>query len=415
MLIDETKGTKLKEKLLLAFSFFGPLGNLIPILPMIAGFRFFYVLVIIGGICFLVHQKSKMEKYILLAFSPVLIYSFFSSLIYISYSKIEGINSDNPLIRFFLVISLFLFAIYVGSLQGDINRIQRVIKCYLNGYLLSLVAGYVILIGFSLGWISIPELRYVEVLPQMGYGYLRFSPGSYPNEYGNVSSFVLSIITFYFIFNINVFKKKYLLLLYIFIFAALIMTSTRAAYISYFICLLFLLVKRAVGGHFLYAGKVVLLVFAGISVFYYIVQTYFLDIKSLFLLGYESFINNEGSSAERFSAWEDAVEMFMDDNFILGCGFGIFGELHNLFLQLLFELGFLGILIALLCIIIVKVILVKTTNDFSSWTIVELGWVHIILFGFSNHNLNHHLTWFIIILTLLHYKTKTIRYIKHTN
>ena len=397
-----------KENMLLLFCFLGPLGNLIPIFPMVSSFRFFYIVVFLGAVTMILcKRKTSMEKNLTVIYFPLIIYSVVSLLVYMAYSENDGV-AENPLVRFFLLVLLFLFSLYVSSGNNDIGKIRNSIKIYVKGYTMSLIAGYAIFVGFYVNIISFDTLKYIEVLPQMGYGLLRFSPGSYANEYGNVSSFVLSIITYCFIFKVYYFSKMKLILLYFFTFIALILTTTRAAYISYCVCFLFLLVRRNMQGNSFCGFKILLMIIATGWISLLVVQNYVYDMVSVFSTGYDAFVNNEGSSAERIYTWEKAVDVFLNENYLFGLGFGTLGYLHNIYFQLLFELGLFGVILIIAPTVFLKVLFVKFVDSKEINIIVGLGWIHVLMFGLSNHNLNHHLTWFVIILTLLLYKTKKL-------
>lgn len=272
-----------------------------------------------------------------------------------------------------------------------------------------MIAGYIIFAGYYEGFISFDVLQYIEVLPQLGYGMLRFSPGSYPNEYGIVSSFALSVITYLLLSKNNSFNKKTLVVMYLFTFIALVLTTTRAAYIAYGLCLLFLLFQQAMTFHL---KRIIFLVFVVVSLItltLYVIQTNYYDILAVFEVGYDSFTSNTGSSAERFEAWEVSSKLFFDESYITGLGFGSLGNMHNVYLELFFELGLLGsgLLVAtfMLYSIVFKIIL---RDEFTS-IITTLGLIDVLWFAVSNHNLNHHLTWFIVLLFLLQRKMKTIK------
>ena len=165
-----------KEKLVIAFSFFGPLGNLIPIFPMLSGFRFYYLVVAVGAVLFFIKRKTVKEINLVLIFIPMIVYSLISSIIYMAYWEGDA-SADNSFVRFVILLAMFLFTVYVAIGESDEDKINNIIKYYLFGYILSLIAGYIILLGYSFDVISFSILSYIEILPQMAYGFLRFSPG----------------------------------------------------------------------------------------------------------------------------------------------------------------------------------------------------------------------------------------------
>lgn len=398
-----------KEKLVRCFCFLGPIGNLIPALPSVHSFRFFYIIVFLGAALFLFQfNRTKESRYLFALSLPLIIYTFVSAI----FGLLNVIGTDpaeNPMIRWMLLVSMFFFVLYASSGYHTARNCHHYIKLYLYGYLVSMIVGYIIFAGYYKGVISFDRLQYIEVLPQLGYGMLRFSPGSYPNEYGIVSSFALAIITYFLLNKKTSFNKKRLVIIYLFVFVALILTTTRAAYIAYGLCLLFLLFRQIKSFQFKRVLFLIVIVTSMIAFTLYVIQTNYYDILTVFEVGYDSFTSNTGSSAERLETWDTAAELFLDDNYIIGLGFGSWGNMHNVYLELFFELGLLGTGLLLATFMLYSIAFKVILRDEVTSVITSLGLINVLWFAVSNHNLNHHLTWFVILLFLLQRKTKTIR------
>lgn len=398
-----------KEKLVRGFCFFGPIGNLIPVLPVVHSFRFFYIIAFLGALCFIFQfNRMKENKYLFAVSVPLIVYTFVSALLGLL-NNTSADPAENPVIRWALMMVMFFFVLYASSGHHTAEDCRRYIKLYLYGYLVSMVAGYIIFAGYYEGIISFDMLQYIEVLPQLGYGMLRFSPGSYPNEYGIVSSFVLTVITYLLLSKNSSFNKKTLAIIYLFVFVALVLTTTRAAYIAYGLCLLFLLLRQAMSFQLKRIIFLIFIVASLITLALYIIQTNYYDILAVFEVGYDSFTSNTGSSAERFEAWDVSSKLFIDEKYITGLGFGSLENMHNVYLELFFELGLLGTGLLLATFMLYSIAFKDVLRDELTSVVTILGMINVLWFAVSNHNLNHHLTWFIILLFLLQRKVKAIK------
>lgn len=393
------------EKILIElFCILGPLGNLIPIMPSIASFRFYYLILFIGVLYFLCKHRFQLEfMRTIINFFPLILLMFISSsIVYIVFDNNEA-AAENPMIRFGLLLFLFIFTIQSGYIVRRFTYVEK-IKCiflYLSGYYLSMVFGYIFFIGFYAGVLSIDFISQFEVLTQMGYGILRFSPGSYPNEYGIVSSYVLSLITLL-IYEKPKMKIKtiyynniFLFIMYLLTIVALFLATTRAAYISYFITLLYLLSGRNSFIGNIKRGCVFAIV---LSTLFLVVQNYVYDIFSIIEVGYNSIDNKDSSFYQRVIAWENWYKEF-SHYWIFGVGFGRASDIHNTYLQLFFELGIVGALIVGTYSVVGVFSLMnkfKKNEDIFLKKICVIGLMHVLWFAMSNHNINHHLTWFVI-------------------
>jgi O-antigen ligase len=281
------------------------------------------------------------------------------------------------------------------------EKILQLIRLYCRAFFLSLVVGYLFYIGYYLDIVPLSYLRFFSVLTQIGYGFLRLSPGSYPNEYGICCSFVLSLVTWAFLNKkidlLNI-SRKWLTVWYFLLGIGLLLTTTRAAYISYAFALIYLTWKSGYMRHLfflsgaLFAGAVLVLMVCGIDVF------------QVFSVGFDLANLESGSLVDRLTEWTEGFELFIQQP-ILGRGFASHSGLHNLYLQTLFELGMLGLITFAGALTLyffdrgyLKFQRFKESDGLSPITV--LGMMHVLWFAANNHNLNHHLTWFVIFLWL---------------
>jgi O-antigen ligase len=316
-------------------------------------------------------------------------------------------GEELPLFRAFLLLFQFLFVLGASSCLHDYDEILRLVVLYVKSFFVSLIIGYVFYLGFHLDVIPLSWIEHFSVLTQFGYGFLRFSPGSYPNEYGMVSSFVLSILTWmlleYKTQRIkDFFSKRFLILFYVLTFIALFLTTTRTAYLSYLFVLCYMAwKKRRLVRVFIVVSTCFLVVallmrFAGINMLEVLVSGFKLDILA------------SGSLADRFGLWTRAYEMFFE-NPLFGEGFSAHTNIHNLYLQLLFELGIAGVgfLLGVCSLFLFEKGYIRFFGRKANEVPFEVGFlktiaiagaIQILWFAGSNHNLNHHLTWLVVFL-----------------
>lgn len=389
------------------FVFWGPIGNLVPLLYMIPSFRFFYIFLFIGTLLAIVNCNYKILKRIKFIL-PIILYMFFSSLYcYFSYDNFIGIG-DSPLIRFFLLMNFILFFIYICDYITKLDIVERleVIILYIKGYIVSLFAGYVIMIGFYMGTIDMEFIQKVEVLPQMGYGLLRFAPGSYANEYGIVSSFVLSILTLVLIRSKNFLEIEFLkisklklIVTFIFTLVALFLATTRAAYIAYIISVIYILTYKT--NMFFIIRKVFVWGVVCVSFLYYVDANIF-EFSNTFIVGIESVTDENASVYERIYSLQSGIKDFYD-SVVIGTGYGSMPYLHNIYLELLFELGIAGCFLLLLTLMYLLYGKKNIEKNIFLSVVTNIGVWHVLWFAASNHNLNHHLTWFVVLLLYMKY------------
>ncbi len=308
---------------------------------------------------------------------------------------------NQPLFRFCLLLFQCLFIIGISSDAADV---MNTIFLYLKAFFVSLAVGFVLYLGFYSHLIPYTLLERFSVLTQIGYGFLRFSPGSYPNEYGIVSSFVLSILTWMILEYRSFqpyFSKKFLIGMYFLTLIALLLTTTRTAYLAYIFTLLWMAwKKRHMVRVVATATSVLLIIFLFLSLFG-------IDMTEVLTAGFAFRTMEGGTLQERWTNWSKAAAAFSRHPFF-GEGFSAHIDLHNLYFQILFELGIVG------CAILVGVILLflwdkkvlRFTTQEPSFehrfihTITVSGFIHVLLFGMTNHNLNHHLTWLVLFFSL---------------
>ncbi|MBS0615260.1 MAG: O-antigen ligase family protein [Verrucomicrobia bacterium] len=332
-------------------------------------------------------MQKKLLKMLVLS-APFFLYCL-GSAIFLT-EKQDGFE---PIFRFFLMYFQALFVFGAASSLSTYEEGASLLNIYIKSYLLSLAIGYILYIGFFTHLWPLDVLEFFSVLTQSAYGFLRFSPGSYPNEYGIVSSFVLSVITWLLFTHRG--PKTTLILLYSVVFVALLLTTTRTAFVTYFCVLCFMAWKnRSILKTAAFLSLFVTVTFAFLQLFH-------IDIAAVFAIGFTLDNLESGTLFDRLSHWSRSFSSFKEQPF-LGGGFSSEINLHNLYLQLLFELGVGGILALVLGFILSLwekgyVAFKCTSKEDPLLLMVTIsGLIHVLLFAATNHNLNHHLTWLIV-------------------
>lgn len=397
------------------FAFLGPLGNIFCPSFFPYQFRMFYLIL---PLFFLFYSKLyRQEIKTLLSFFPFLMYALISSYFCINRPSLHYETSMLSRVFLFVCEVFFMFgaAFYLRDRIPALEK-NRLICLYLYGFFLSLLIGYILFIGYYVHIIPLQLIDRCTVITQFGWGILRFSPGSYANEYGIVSSFVASILLLLIAeknhpdFQIG-FSKKTLYLFFWLTFLALLLTTTRAAYLSFFFGMIYILCTSK---RFRFMLCYVSL---GVTALFILLGPK-LKFLITILLGAFTPQGYKGHSIKmRFDHWTESFQAFSDFP-IFGRGFGALFYIHNVYLEIFSELGVLGSLTLVMFGIIyfiqhnkmIKKIFLQRwalkKELFSNRTIV-LGLIHVFWFAATNHNMNHHLTWMVFLLFNITLFTKT--------
>ena len=386
-----------KTALIFLFVVLGPLGNILTPFFLPKSFRLYYFLLPFFPLFFLM-AKERIAK-IGIIFSPLLTYCFFSSYLV---EKTGLANEAHTLFRFFLLFCQFFFILGAASSLKQKDQIPKLVRLYLYSFFVTLLIGYVFFFGYYLKVIPLSLIKRFTILTQFGFGMLRFSPGSYPNEYGVVASFASSTLLLTYLEKKQaLFKLSKRLFNFFFIasFGAFLLTTTRAAYLSFFVSSIYIICKSK---NFL---KISFRLFVFImSIFLLLIPLGF-NMFSILTTGFSQKIT-EGSLGDRFQMWQEATNR-LEGNGLLGVGFASITNVHNVYIQLLFELGIIGSLVLLgsLFVMLIESFFkykrpVKDENFLFFHKIKMVGLINVLSFAASNHNLNHHLTWFVFFLSL---------------
>jgi hypothetical protein len=412
------------------FIFFcGPTGMFFIPIPAVGSFRLFYVF------CFLLIAVAlfKLSRYILLRLS--ILFLIFITLYCSACYGMLGIASavprlasgggiglaGNPLVRVavigVLMISFFLIA-YNWAKQKIASKVNDYLSLSYWGFVTVFGLGSVLYFGVVFGAVPSSVYAHFVTVEQTSFGYLRLSPGTYPNEFGVLCSF-------YAIFALMRYgetSKKYNVL-FAFLFAAgILLTSTRAAYVTFAVGYLTIL--------FMYPAwrvrvKYLIVPALGIPVILYGLSLISFNVISVIQIGYQAAVSGQGSVSQRTEGWQTAL-LYFYNHFWFGSGFESSEArfLHNLPLQLIAGLGAIGLLIVIVLFFIFGFIqknnsyfIIYSKNNYNKRYLALVRVLlleHVFLFGLTNHNQAHFLTWLLFAFLCLKIRTDEVKYAEYT-
>ncbi len=399
-----------QEKIIFLIFFLAPTGTFFLAFAKTGSFRLFYILCLIYIIySFLYRRKTYSKNLLIMGFVM-----FFATLFSVFWAFFFDFPSDlklslNPFLRFNIILILFLsfyFMFHDFISNNHPVKLYDLYKLSLFGFLTVFILGLMVYIPTLIGLISIEFWKKFVTIAQTAYGYLRFSPGTYPNEFGVLSSFFSIVSIMFFIIEK---KYKYIIFLLIFL-MGMALASTRISYVTFSVSILIVYV-------FYFRSKNLLLIFftslISIILLLIILDSYFnYNFHNVLMTGINSISSLEGytqgSSAIRLEYYEIATDKFLKSPY-LGLGFESphLAMMHNLILQLLYGYGlFLSVVMVVIITLFVRIVRSKTIkNQFSILLRIDsklhkyfkvITWVlfiHVFLFGLTNHNQAHFLTW----------------------
>ncbi|WP_423823866.1 O-antigen ligase family protein [Salinisphaera sp. SPP-AMP-43] len=381
--------------------FLAPTGIFFLPLSALGSFRAFYIPLVILNAWAIARLSARQlaEFGVLLLIAAVFWAS--ASYGYVSFVLIPEGLSSNPFVRWLVIVNLMFGFYFIGCWLSEARNSEewfaRLDFSY-RGFVLVFLLGFVLYAGVVFGPVPATLYEHVVTVEQSAFGYLRFSPGTYPNEFGTLCSF---FALFALIKNSRQGGTASLLVALMAL-IGIALASTRSAYVTLIVGVLIVLVgipslkrRTQIMGAILFAIPLGLLLLN------------FLGFNFLAVLkgGFDAALNpNQGSLGERLQGWASAASQFVNFPF-LGFGFESpnISFLHNLFLQEIFGLGLVGcallILLSMAFWVLRKTNLDKTfeCSSFSEERYVFLIRIialeHTVLFGLNNHNQSHFLTW----------------------
>lgn len=390
-LIANEKNKSLSEKILLFSVAIIPLGKLIyfPI-PGLIGLKIQFLLASLAGLYGLyahgIKPKSMKLLWLLIlpAFSILWLEQYDWLLINHIYGEEQADSVGLRIVTFALLITYFMF-IY-GAIIRNPEIIKELARKYIYGTIAACAIGVPIFIGVWFRVITVEDLLPISADTHIVDLFYRFNPGSNVNEFSMVLAYAIFLLPFSGFVNI---QKKYLLFAFIiFEFATLTRASWIALVIAFLVAEFFKQrTKRKIGAGLIFAFVIFLAFFA-----LYLVSPEIQD-----LIVSRTTLDIGASGDERLEKFQYIFDRVLESPFRLVFGFGWATNLyaHNVYLQILYELGIAGLLVFSVFQIGLfrKIILLPASSEKSTLVAVL---IFIFLVGAAHHTLYHLQTWLML-------------------
>ncbi|WP_417538055.1 O-antigen ligase family protein [Marinomonas sp.] len=305
--------------------------------------------------------------------------------------KIGDIQTDSVLLRVITIYILSLYCYFLSDLcKKNPDLFFLAVKIYIESLLYACLCGGILFILILKGVVGEAQLSYItsgaHIIQFGSLNIFRFNPGSNVNEFSYILGIGIFLLNF-----INIERRKKNMVLFIFL-ICLFLTLTRAAWLSLLVAyvIYFLLnensTKRMI-------NTIIFSCFV-FSIFAYIYSTvesfsYLVDSRLAPTIGV--------SGEERLEKFDFAYQSLLSSKMTLlfGHGWSTNMYIHNVYLQLLYELGVIGFIIFSVYIIYIILPIFFIKEKYCKATLISLI-VFIFLFATMQHTLYHTQTWFIL-------------------
>lgn len=341
---------------------------------------------------------------------PFLIFfiPIFFSLINISYDLFFKESGGGFRLLFnYIILQIMLFVISNTIKSKD--DLKLIINISFVSCFITLVFGFYQQIGYYCGWYD--PIKYIGIHSTFAdfYGpFLRFSPGTFANEYGKILQTVSILLIVYLVLlrnEISVKVKVIYFFLLIIIFIAFILNATRTSWFILFFLSLIVLFKTKIKLKTLFFILLFLVIVVG-GIFQFSIKLLNLDI---FQIINQRFIELSDlfyySTGTRIENWKYSLEEFQKHPFI-GNGWGGFVETHSVPIQLLAETGLIGFFTfyGMVFFILKKGFSnIKLSQDHYIKVTsigVFLALIGCLIYDLVNHGIHHFVFWFLTGLIL---------------
>lgn len=371
--------------------------------------QFFSLFSIINLLIIFLKNDHDYNKFKPIEFAPFLLFivciipslgnpHFFSEF----YERIDPVK----LFFNYLFLQVICFSIAFGI--NTEAKFKKALKCILGSFLMMLGFGCFQQIFFYLGLYN-PELyigSHQLILDFYGPFY-RFAPGTFANEFGEITQTILIFLTlllYFFKKEIKFSKKFGIYLVCVLSSVALVLNFTRISWIIFAVFLLgFLgLGKTKISTK---VGIFLITFFIGVLAYFLYTETNLAVIVSIFDRFSELSELSGSSAGTRLEAWNISLNLFMERP-LTGHGLGVASETHNVPIQLLAETGVQGLLgFYFLMFYLLNKFFRMTKNSLSTFQkFVSLGLFYsligCLIFDLTNHGIYHFILWTIIGLGL---------------
>ena len=382
------------EKFLILSVALIPIGKLIyfPV-PGMYGLKFAFIFgALMAFIWFMyigIHRSAQVL--FLAAFFPVLSLLYIQNYDWIFLYQLNEQQTDSSLLRLVSYLALLLYSatIYTAILRNKALYIKFA-DYYVIGTLLASLVGFFIFYWVLKGSLSYAGLEPisagVHIVNIGGISFYRFNPGANVNEFSMILAYAIFLMPF------TSFSKKTKLWLASLFLLLEFATLTRAAWLalvlSSFVAFFFLSrLKR----NFKYLF-ITLTIFVIIFVLIYQVSD-----QVRFLLESRTSMDIGASGQERLEKFAYVFNHLYESNFRLLFGYGWATNMyvHNVYLQLLYETGMLGLILFMVAMLLyTKNVFLMHKGTFKAALIACLAFIAVV--SLMHHILYHMQTWFVL-------------------
>ena len=403
-LIFSNRKYHLPEKLLLFSVSIIPLGKLI-YLPVPSGFyglKFQFLMSIIVSLIWITLRGLSNRAVILLVLTCIAgmslgwledprwlgLYSYVEKAGYGAGQ--ETGTSDSAALR---ILAFSFLVMYSASIATALKRNEELLVSmshhFVIGTIVSSIIGSIIFICVWNGLVSIQDLLPISVdlhIIESENNFYRFNPGANVNEFSMILTFAL-ILLFFVKWNNRI---KFLVIL--FLSFCLLATLTRSSWLGIVVALSIGFITGSKNKKYIYK-------LLGLFIFISFVIFSFYLFSDLFKYLIETrFAMNIGDSGEeRLIKYNFVFNRLFENHFRLLFGYGWSSNLyvHSVFLQLLYEIGFIGFLLFFIIFYFYfKGIFLIPPGHYKIVLISLI--VFIIISASMQHSLYHVQTWFIL-------------------
>ncbi|RUM91421.1 MAG: hypothetical protein DSZ27_06435 [Thiomicrospira sp.] len=382
------------EKLLMLSVALIPIGKLVyfPI-PGMYGLKFAFVfgsLVAFVWLMFIgVDRNTKILFFTF--FFPVLSLFYIQNYEWIFLYQLNEQQTESSLLRVFSYLALLLYsAVIYTSILKNKDIYTKFADYFVIGTVLSSFVGFFIFYFVLNGSLSSVDLAPisagVHIVNISGVSFYRFNPGANVNEFSMILAYAIFLMPF------TSFSKKTKLWLALLFLLLEFVTLTRAAWLALAISALFsFFFLSRLKRNFKY---LFLTVTAFVIIFVFIYQV---SDQVRFLFESRTTMDLGASGQERLEKFTYVFNQLYESSFRLLFGYGWATNMyvHNVYLQLLYEIGLIGLIF-----FIVSMFLYTRNVFFMAKGVMKASLIACLVFiavvSFMHHILYHMQTWFVL-------------------
>ncbi len=385
-----------KEKLLISLASIIPLGKLIyfPI-PGLMGLKVQFIFASLAGLLALLSGITP-RQWIL--FFGLIVFPFFSVIFLEDYgvfivNNLYGEDQiDSVLFRLVTLVLLISFMFFVSNtIKRNPFLIKDVSVAFISGAIASCFVGILIFIGIWYQTLSVQDLLPISSDTHVVDKFYRFNPGANVNEFSMILAFSIFMLP---LTGYSAIKKRLLFLVFLILEFA---TLTRASWLALLFSFLVVIILKKHSLNKILVGSLSLVC---LCVLFYIIIISNPFLHDLFVS--RTSFDIGASGYERLEKFDYVLSRLGTSEFRLFFGYGWSTNLyvHNVYLQILYEVGLLGLLVfcGYFCFLFSRVLKINT-HRFKEFSISTL--VFIAVCAGAHHTLYHVQTWFMIALVIV--------------